>query len=194
MADPAPEYWELTGEIEFEATGFFRDPQFTGQDRDGLSIAGTGTFLAEWLDGDLALTITPFARYDIQDDRRSHWDVREAKVDYTVGNWSFTLGADTVFWGKTEVQHLVDIINQTDQVEDLDDEDRLGQPMLRIGYLTDIGEFSAFYMPYFRERTFPGVSRSPAQQPARKHGASNLRYLGRGMDPVVCAPLLGRDR
>ena len=149
---------EIFGEIELEGTGFFRDPQFVGQDRDSLSIAGKITFLAEWQDGDLALRFTPFARYDSADDRRSHWDVREAKLDYVTGPWSFTLGADTVFWGKTEVVHLVDIINQTDQVEDLDDEDRLGQPMLRVGYLSDVGEFSAFVMPFFRERTFAGVS------------------------------------
>ena len=157
-ADPAPEHWELDGQVELELTGFFRDPQFPGQDRDGLSVAGQATFFAEWLGGDLTLKVTPFARYDIADDRRTHWDLREAKIDYTSGNWSFTLGADTVFWGKTEAVHLVDFINQTDQVEGLDDEDRLGQPMLRIGYLSDIGEFSFFYMPYFRERTLPGVS------------------------------------
>ena len=154
----APETTELFGEIELEGTFFFRDPQFTGQDRDSLSIAGQATFLAEWADGDVAFKLTPFARYDIADHRRSHWDIREAKFDIAAGDWSFTIGADTVFWGKTEVVHLVDIINQTDAVEGLDDEDRLGQPMLRVGYLSDVGEFSAFYMPYFRERTFPGVS------------------------------------
>lgn len=156
--DLAPEAVEIFGEVSLEATGFFRDPQFRGQDRDDLSIAGTATLLAEWQEGDLSLRITPFARYDIADDRRTHWDLREAKIDYLTGPWSFTLGADTVFWGKTEVVHLVDIINQTDRVEDLDDEDRLGQPMLRVGYLSDIGEVSAFFMPYFRERTFPGTS------------------------------------
>ncbi|MEO1492673.1 MAG: hypothetical protein AAFV19_11025, partial [Pseudomonadota bacterium] len=154
----APEATEFFGELELEGTGFFEDPQFVGQDRDGASFAGKVTYLAEWADGDVTFKFTPFARFDIQDDRRTHADVRELKFDVIDGNWSFTIGADTVFWGKTEVQHLVDVINQTDQVEDLDDEDRLGQPMIRVGYLADIGEFSAFVMPFFRERTFPGVS------------------------------------
>ena len=87
---------------------------------------------------------------------RTHADIRELKVDYISGPWSATFGVDTVFWGKTEAVHLVDIINQTDQVEDLDDEDRLGQPLVRVAYLADAGEFSAFILPYFRERTFPG--------------------------------------
>lgn len=154
----APEATEFFGELELEGTAFFEDPQFTGQDRDGFSIAGTATFLAEWADGDVTFKFTPFARFDIQDDRRTHADIRELKFDVVDGNWSFTIGADTVFWGKTEAQHLVDIINQTDQVEDLDDEDRLGQPMVRVGYLSEVGEFSAYVLPFFRERTFPGVS------------------------------------
>ncbi len=153
-----PPYAEVFGEISLEGTGFFEDPQFVGQDRDSVSIAGEATFLAEWSDGDVAFTFTPFARYDVQDDRRSHWDIREFKLDYADGPWSVTVGADTVFWGKTEALHLVDIINQTDQVENLDDEDRLGQPLIRLARLTDIGEFAVFVMPFFRERTFPGVS------------------------------------
>ncbi|MEM1276366.1 MAG: hypothetical protein AAGH74_07560 [Pseudomonadota bacterium] len=157
-AELTPEYWEFTGEIALEGTGFFEDPQFLGQDRDAASISGEATFLAEWLDGDLIFRLTPFARLDSADDRRTHGDIREFKFDYVVDDWSFTLGADTVFWGKTEVVHLVDIVNQTDAVEDIDDEDRLGQPMFRIGYLSDFGEISGFVLPFFRERTFPGVS------------------------------------
>ena len=152
------DYFEIFGEVELETTLFFQDPQFFGQDRDDFSIAAEPTMLIEWLDGDLAFRFTPFGRYSSQDEQRSHADVRELKLDGDFGDWSFTVGADTVFWGKTEVVHLVDIINQTDSVEAIDDEARLGQPMVRVGYLTDYGELSGFYMPYFRERTFPGVS------------------------------------
>ncbi len=163
--DLTPEATEIFGEIELEGTGFFRDPQFPGQDRDSLSVAGQVTLLAEWMDGDVVARFTPFGRYDIADDRRSRWDIREAKLDLTLGDWSVTAGADTVFWGKTEAVHLVDIINQTDSAEAIDDEARLGQPMLRVGYLSEIGEFSAFYLPYFRERRFPGVSGRLRTQP-----------------------------
>jgi hypothetical protein len=152
----APDHQEIFGEIELEATGFAEAPQFAGQDRHSASIAGKATLLLEWNDGDIAFKFTPFARFDEADDERTHADIRELKVDYISGPWSATVGADTVFWGKTEAVHLVDIINQTDQVEDLDDEDRLGQPMIRVAYLGDAGEFSAFFMPYFRERTFAG--------------------------------------
>ena len=66
------------------------------------------------------------------------------------------MGISKVFWGVTESRHLVDIINQVDGVEDIDEEDRLGQPMLEYGLLKDWGNLRFFYLPYFRERTFAG--------------------------------------
>ena len=116
---------EIFGEIEFEGTVFAEDPQFVPQERDDASVAGKLTFQAQWWDGDLSLRVTPFARLDLVDDRRTHFDLREAKLDLIEGDWSFTVGVDTLFWGKTEAVHLVDIINQTDAVEGLDDEGRL---------------------------------------------------------------------
>ena len=147
---------EIFGEVEFEGTVFARDPQFAVQDRDDASVAGRMTFQAQWWGGDLTFRLSPFARLDLADDKRTHFDVREAKFDLVVDKWSFTAGLDTFFWGKTEAVHLVDIINQTDAVEDLDDEDRLGQPLVKVAYLTEMGEVSLFYLPYFRERTFAG--------------------------------------
>ena len=153
----APTYTEVFGEIELEGTLFAEPPSFDRQVRNDVSVAGEVTGLVEWADGDVTLRVTPFGRVDRADHRRTHWDIREAKIDVIDGALSATVGADTVFWGKTEVVHLVDIINQTDTVEDLDDEDRLGQPLVRFGYLTDYGLWEAFYMPYFRDRTFPSA-------------------------------------
>ena len=152
----APEYWEFYGNAEVETTFFLEDPHFAGQRRNNASIALEPTIYAEWLDGDIQATFTPFARLDRSDDDRTHFDIRELKLDYSMGDWDATIGIDTVFWGKAEANHLVDIINQTDSLEDIDDEDSLGQPMLRLSKLTEFGAFTAFWLPYFRERPFPG--------------------------------------
>lgn len=151
-----PEFFEVYGELSFETTRFVSDARFSGQGRDNVSVAFEPTFFAEWLDGDLTATFTPFVRADDTDDRRSHFDVREAKLDFRSGDWEATVGVDTVFWGKTEANHLIDIINTQDAIEDLAEEDPLGQPMVRIARLTEIGEFSAFFLPYVRLRTSPG--------------------------------------
>ncbi len=151
-----PDYTEVYGEVELEGTAFFQDPQFDRQRRDDVSIALEGTAIAEWNDGDTVATLIPFHRFDLQDDARTHFDIREMNVEHTEGDWSVTFGVDRVFWGKTEVVRLVDIINQRDRVERIDDEVRLGQPLLRVSRLTEIGEFAVFYLPFARARTLPG--------------------------------------
>ncbi|MDA2935447.1 hypothetical protein MYX82_14080, partial [Acidobacteria bacterium AH-259-D05] len=65
-------------------------------------------------------------------------------------------GMSQVFWGVTESRHLVDVINQTDLVENIDDEDKLGQQMINVSFQRDWGNVSLFVLPGFRERTFPG--------------------------------------
>jgi hypothetical protein len=56
----------------------------------------------------------------------------------------------------TESQHLVDIINQTDLVEDVDSEQKLGQPMINMAWIEDWGTIDLYILPVFRERTLPG--------------------------------------
>ena len=58
--------------------------------------------------------------------------------------------------GVTESRHLVNVLNQVDQVENIDEEDYLGQPMINLTIQKDIGRFSFYALPYFRERTFAG--------------------------------------
>ena len=59
------------------------------------------------------------------------------------------------FWGVVESNHLADIINQTDLVEDVDGKEKLGQPMINLVSQKDWGDLSFYVMPWFRERTFP---------------------------------------
>ena len=100
------------------------------------------------------LSLTPFLRIDSIDDERTHFDLRDGYWRFTHTNWEFLLGVDKVFWGVAESRHLVDMVNQTDGVEDVDEEDKLGQPMVLLRTQRDWGELQLFLMPYFRERTF----------------------------------------
>ena len=115
---------------------------------------------AEWYweseDRNHSLTITPFGRYAPQADSRSHADLRELYWNGIFGDLELRLGISKVFWGNTEFLHLVDIINQDDTLENLDGEDKLGQPMLRASYRVPNGSLIGFVLPYFREREFLG--------------------------------------
>jgi hypothetical protein len=66
-----------------------------------------------------------------------------------------------VFWGVTESQHLVDIINQTDLIENPDGEEKLGQPMVNLSLTRDWGVVDIYVLPGFREREFQGVEGRP---------------------------------
>ena len=81
----------------------------------------------------------PFFRYDHADKERTHFDIREFDFIYSGDFWSVRLGVRKVFWGTTETQHLVDIVNQTDFLEGPDGEDKLGQPMVNISLVQDWG-------------------------------------------------------
>lgn len=152
---PAPE-GELSGYISFDTRLFASSPKYANQDDHSASVAIEPQYYVDWADGAQRLAFRPFARYDTSDDERSHVDIRELywRMDYN--DFVIKLGVDVVFWGVAESQHLIDIINQTDFVENIDGEDKLGQPMLNVDYLTNWGTWRAYILPYFRERTFPG--------------------------------------
>jgi len=95
-------------------------------------------------------------RFDQHDSERSHFDIRELTWLKAAPDWELRVGFRKRFWGVTESQHLVDIINQTDLVDHPDSEDKLGQPMFNLALIRDWGTVDFFILPGFRERTFPG--------------------------------------
>jgi len=148
---------DVAGSLSVEPRFFLDPPAFAGQTESSLSasVVAAPEFRYEWNDSSDRLTIAPFLRLDADDDERAHFDLREANWQHFARAWTFRLGLGQVFWGVTESRHLVNVINQIDQVEDIDEEDRLGQPMISVERYTDFGTFSAFLLPGFRERTFP---------------------------------------
>ncbi len=109
-----------------------------------------------WNDGKRSVTLTPFARLDLEDSNRTHVDLRDFYLSAVGDDWELHAGVRRVFWGVTEFHHLVDVINQTDLVENIDGEDKLGQPMVQLSLVRDWGILDAFLLPGFRERTFAG--------------------------------------
>ena len=151
--------WDLGAEIAAELRGFPSDARLEEQ-FDHWQPSVTIQPDLRWEDDDRThqIVLTPFLRLDSQDNERTHFDLREAYYRYNAdNNWSVTIGAAKVFWGRTESRHLVDIINQTDAIEDIDEEDKLGQPMVNLTFLNDWGTLDLFVLSGFRDRTFPGA-------------------------------------
>ncbi|MEM8961328.1 MAG: hypothetical protein AAGD38_07625 [Acidobacteriota bacterium] len=148
---------EWSGFIGIEGRGFSSSGAFAGQDDDVTgSLVLEPEYFREWNGRRDRVVFRPFARLDSADEERTHVDLRELYWQRVGDGWELDVGLRKVFWGVTESAHLVDIINQTDTVEDLDGEDKLGQPMIRLGLSRDWGLLELFVLPYFRERTFAG--------------------------------------
>lgn len=148
---------ELSGFVGSDLRYYPESSQFP--DQDGYSVSPSlllqPEFRQSWNEDGDRLTFVSFARLDANDDHRTHADVRELNWFHTGGSWDLRLGIGTVFWGVAESRHLVNIINQDDRVEDIDEEVKLGQPMVNLNLSRDWGNLSVFILPGFRERNFP---------------------------------------
>lgn len=148
---------ELSGNISLEGRYFNSDGAFPDQQKSGgVSLSLLPEYKHKWDNDHSQFTFSPFYRWDDQDKERTHADIRQLDIVTSKGDWEFQAGIGKVYWGVTESQHLVDIINQTDAVEGADGEDKLGQPMFRVSHLSENGSLDLFVLPYFRERTFAG--------------------------------------
>ncbi len=147
----------FSGFAAIETRVFPSSPEWSDQDRATVSpsIVLQPEYRHKFGRGRDVLTVVPFLRLDIDDDRRSHVDLRELNWRHRERDWDVLVGIGKVFWGVAESRHLVDIVNQTDQVENLDGEDKLGQPMVNLNVDQDWGTLSLFVLPGFRTRSFP---------------------------------------
>jgi hypothetical protein len=132
-----------------------------GDGADLAAVAGTVETFHGWDDNRQRIVGELFARVDTNDTARTHGDVRELYYQVIGDDFEFRTGARRVYWGVTESRHLVDIINQSDFVENIDNEDKLGQPMMNLALIRELGTIDLFLMPYQRARTFPGPEGYP---------------------------------
>lgn len=149
-------YFERSGYIAAEARYFADTESEVQQTGAQFSVAAQPKLLWEWNDGNDALALEAFVRRFDADEERNHRDLRELSWVHVADEYETRIGIRRVFWGVTEFQHLVDVINQIDQVEALDGEDKLGQPMINLSLARDWGILDLFVLPGFRERTFAG--------------------------------------
>ncbi len=152
---PAQAQW--SGHLAIENQHFFHAGAYPGQRNNYPSLSFEPEYYRELSGPDLSLTFKGFARADEHDRERTHADVRELYLFAAGGDWEWRFGIDKVYWGVTESRHLVDTINQTDLVENIDGEDKFGQPMIAANVSQGENYFEFYVLPGFRERSFPGT-------------------------------------
>ena len=150
---------ELNGRVALEGRWFPDEAAHPGQRGWTAGHTAQATLHAAHEDGG-SFTLTPFYRYDSADPHRTHADLREAYLllfgELGEGEWEVRLGIDRVFWGVTELHHLVNIVNQVDLIEHPNEESTLGQLMAHLTWSAGWGTFEVFVLPLHRARAFPG--------------------------------------
>jgi len=171
---------EISGYAGIESLGFFHNPLDNQQHNHYLSGSIETEIYHEWDGGSQSLAFVPFYRLSQHDSRRTHFDVRELTWLKAADQWELRVGIRKVFWGVSESQHLVDIINQTDLVENSDTEDKLGQPMINLALINDWGTLDFYLLTGFRERTFSG--NEGRLRPIPEINAGEERYEKSGIE------------
>ncbi|MCG8323988.1 MAG: hypothetical protein MI673_00605 [Thiotrichales bacterium] len=163
---PPSQAGEWSGYVGLETRFFTQDPLDDRQDHHfNAALNFEPEYYHDWDNGRQLIAFVPYLRIDEHDSDRTHFDIRELTYVKAAETWELRLGVRKVFWGVVEFQHLVDIINQTDLVENIDTEDKLGQPMVNLALIRDWGTIDFFIMPYFRERQFVGRQGRLRSQP-----------------------------
>jgi len=160
-APVAAEEYKQSGWVALDLRWFPQSPQFQDQFGHTQSSLALRPEYRWRFENDDQVTFIPYLRIDSQDSERTHFDLREAYWRRQGEQWNLLVGVNRVFWGVAESRHLVDVINQVDDVEDIDQEERLGQPMINITTEQDWGNLSLFVLTGIRERSFAGPEGRP---------------------------------
>lgn len=146
---------DFSGNLGLEGNYFIDSPNYEEQDYHSGSISAYFEYFKDNGAGDQRFVVAGFGRLDSADKKRSHADFRELywKKDISFGELS--AGMKQVSWGVTESVHLVDIVNQDDLVENLDREQKLGQPMVQAQVFIKDSTLDFYILPYFREKQYP---------------------------------------
>lgn len=150
-----------SGNVSGRYAHFPNEPQFEGQPDHNAAVIAEVEYYVE-ADSGSSFTFKPYVRAESQDNGDTFFDLREAMFLTYGDEWELRAGVGKVFWGVTESVHLVDIINQTDFLEDIDREEKLGQPMVHGSLLRDWGTLELFVLPLFRIRVLPEADDRPS--------------------------------
>ncbi len=170
--------FEISGYAGIESLGFINNPIDSQQHNHYLSAVVEPEIYHEWDNGLQSLAFVPYYRLSQHDNHRTHFDIRELTWLKVSQSWELRVGIRKEFWGVSESQHLVDIINQTDLVENSDTEDKLGQPMINLALINDWGTLDLYLLTGFRERTFPGNEGRLRSFPEINIGAARFEKQG----------------
>ena len=165
---------QLSGSLGLQQNYFWDEPKFVDQKSNNSPERRVEPEI-RWRGGDHAFSFKAFGRAGSDDEERNHADIRELHWSYDNDFADINAGINIVYWGVTESWHLVNVINQVDLVENIDQDEKLGQPMINASIIRDWGNVSLYWLPLFRERVYPAAEGRNRTSPPVDNGSA--RYL-----------------
>src|SRR3569832_1136492 len=105
---------EWSGRMGAELRLFTQSPADPRQEAaSNLSLVAEPKYYTAWNGKRDGFTFVPFQHHKQHDNRRTHADIRELTWLHAADDWELRAGIRKVFWGVTEAEHLVDIVNQS---------------------------------------------------------------------------------
>jgi hypothetical protein len=177
---------QVSGWIESELRFFPNEALYAKQRRAYSALGGELRLESALAGGVHRWNVTGFARAGLGDDR-SHVELREATWTWRPARWQLRAGMLMNFWGVTESNRLVDVVNQRDDRESPDIDAKLSQPGIAWTGPAVGGTLEVLALTYHRPRTFglgarrfrapPGFVATPLYESAA--GRHRLDWAGR---------------
>ncbi len=146
------------GKVAADGRAFVQTPKYAGQAfGDAVSLVAEPEFKLKSESAAHTATLRPFYRLDPVDERRSHADLHDASYKLSVDAVELAAGVGTFSWGVLESHRPTDVLNQIDFVETPTGTVKRGQPFASVSWSSDKVTLRAYGLPYFRDRTFPGL-------------------------------------
>ncbi len=142
------------GEIIFESRVFTSDHNNSTKDQ-GLAMSPHFEFYHE--NDKLSSKLAFFARHDFLDEQRKIFIPEDIYGSYQIKNWKIFAGLKILNWSATEAFHPADVINSRNFDSNLENAEKIGEPMLQITYLTENGSYNLYFLPYI---TKPNLAQS----------------------------------
>ena len=142
------------GEIGTTLRYFPSDGLYVGQDSSGISpiVDGRLSFSNELENGQVVLELS--GRYNTRS-KEGYADIPRGYFQYFGNGFDVLVGSNIEYWGVSESQQVVDVINQTYNLGNPVDQQSLGQPMINVNVYTGMNSSLSFYaLLGFRERDF----------------------------------------
>lgn len=143
---------ETGGEIALEARVFEADQDARTRDQ-GLALFGR--FEWQLRQGEAEARLRAFGRVDARDSKRSLAAIEEAFVQWKRGRLRLRVGADIVNWSATEAFHPADVLNARNFDSDIENFEKLGEPMIAVQAGLASGAVQLLLMPVYVDSVFP---------------------------------------